>query len=169
MIEDLALQLWPLVLMLLALVGITVYVFLQAPASYKLKFFIVPFALFAAAHSFVYVSNMLGYSVPSQLPNKIVYIQHKTIVNQDGEKLGIEVWVREEQMKTRLYKIPYQKQMEQMLDEARKQSKDGGEVMLTKKEGKLDKEGNNGGVEEESEEYPYKLDLMIPNLMTPKT
>lgn len=164
------LDLWPLTLMMLGVVGFSLYVFIHTPTQYRLKVVLIPLVLFIVVYSFNFIGNMLGYSVRHKLPEQSVYIAHAVVITQDGAKTDIEVWLRSGN-RTRLFLVPYSKQMEKVLDAAREASKDGTEVTMTENPpaaGDDKGKGKSDGVVDNEDEYPYNLNLNIPSYTMPK-
>lgn len=165
---ELARQLFPLIFALLATVGFSTYVFLKAPASYKFKLLLIPIALLLAAYSYLFVGNLVGYSYPGKLPVKFVYVGHRVLVTDEGVKTGLEVWTQVGR-DARLYRVPYNKQLDQNLERAAKAKGQGGVPVLDASKPPGDdtgRPGKRGG--DDKDDYPHSLSLMFPTDVMPK-
>jgi hypothetical protein len=164
MFESMIGSMMPIIVAMIITLGLTVFVFLKANTSNFLKFFLVPIAFAVAIFTPWCFFNMLGYSYPNNLPAEFVYVHHKTLV-KGGKKENIEVWLVEGNgQRTRLHLIPYEKNTERQLEEAKARTQQGNRVKFgLKKNGKAD------GTANDSDEYPYSMSIKAPSdLLPPK-
>jgi hypothetical protein len=152
---------WPLALGLVLVAGFGSWVFLHSDRSYLLRWAMIPVSLVVAVASARVYDAGLGYAVAAELPAKFVYLGHHVVVER-ARKTGIEVWGRS--ARTRLYRIPYSRPMEQALDRARDQAKGGLPVMM-EKHARLSKAMAN---EAQQDEPPYDAKVLLPSDVNPK-
>lgn len=165
---------WPLALGLLLVAGFGSWVFMHSNRSYLLRWAIIPVSLVVAVASAKVYDARLGYAVAASLPPKFVYLGHQVVVER-MHKAGIEVWAQA--ARTRLYRIPYSKPMEEALDRAREQAKSGLPVMMQRRgtarrgEGAQQARGTPGagaGRLADSGGAPYESNVVLPSDLDPK-
>lgn len=148
MIEELLYSLVPILLLIGTIFVTATFVFLKSAASATVKFLLVPAAFAAAIAVPIIFVTMMGYSVPVQLPKKVIVLGHQTIVVANKKK-SIEIWAREKKS-TRLYVLPYSKDLEDKLNEAAKGRQRG-------LQSNLDQDSSG-----------YQLRLLTPEDISPK-
>jgi hypothetical protein len=132
---------------LLALAA-ALFVHIQAPGRGIAKLLVVPLALACLVASPLLFVQLMGFSVFWPLPQKFTFLAYQPIVKA-GRKTDTEIWLREDGY-TRLHRAPYSKELEQMLQEAQKDSKGGRQARITRKgKGKpgADSKSSMGGYE----------------------
>jgi hypothetical protein len=144
----------------------TLYVFVNSPRVHtSIKMIVIPLAIVASVLSFRAADLNAGYAMHTdKLPQRFMYLGHKVIINEKFEKIGIDVWAQQEHT-TRLYGIPWNKQMEDALNKAQEKkmgSKGKGDVEMNKRPGKPGKPGKPGEDEDENHE-PYDSNLKLPD------
>jgi len=161
-------QLIPVIVVLLGCVAWALFIFIRSNASLLTKFTSVPAAIIGAFVVVFYVVTWLGRSVPMPLPDEINVIAHQTIV-KNSKKTSIEIWVKEDTT-TRLYIIPYSKEMEGALKGAEQGRQQGLESRLKKKKKQQKQEGAGEGGQKvpEQAQSPYELKLLQPSDIVPK-
>jgi hypothetical protein len=162
-------QLIPVIVVLLGCVAWALFIFIRSNASLLTKFTSVPAAIIGAFVVVFYVITWLGKSVPMPLPDEINVIAHQTIV-KNSKKTSIEIWVKES-TSTRLYIIPYSKEMEGALKGAEQGRQQGLESHLKKKKKKQQKQdgaGEGGQKVPDQAQSPYELKLLQPSDIVPK-
>jgi hypothetical protein len=152
----------PFTIVLLLWITLTLYVFIQSPNfATHIKVLVVPLAVITAVLSFKAVEVNAGYPYYVQkLPERFMYLGHKVIINDKFEKIGIDVWSQKGH-RTRLFAIPWSKQMEKVLNAAQEKKKGfggQGEVEMRERH-KKNKEGSSEGDDED----PYDSDLKLPS------
>jgi hypothetical protein len=168
MLAALFLQLLPVIILVTIMVVFAVYVFLQAPKKYYLKWLVIPLSFVAGTLATVIVAMSLGYSVPSMLPDEFTMLSYK-VITKGQKKVAIEVLI--DGPKSRLLKVPYSKKMEQALAEAKQKGKNGGQVRMKKKprSGQDGKDGKGELPKEGDSEDQYESNLDLPHTVNPKT
>lgn len=155
---------WPLALGLILIAGFGSWVFIHSNRSYYLRWAVIPLSLIVAVASAKIYEARLGYSVAKELPPKFVYLGHQVLVERN-HKAGIEVWARE--VRTRLYRIPYSKPMEEALEQAQEESKSGLPVLMHRiAERKVPERGEprpNAATQQ-----LYESNIVLPSDMSPK-
>lgn len=122
--QELLTMLFPTIALLLIVVVVTAVVHFQVPRRYYLKWLLLPLALFGALFIPSEFNGLIGYPYPKDLPNSFKYLSYRTVI-EHGKKQALEVWLIEGN-KTRLYKVPYVKQLEKQLQEADEMAQKGG-------------------------------------------
>lgn len=153
---------WPLALGLILIAGFGSWVFIHADRSYLLRWALIPVSLVVAVASAKIYDARLGYAVAADLPPRFVYLGHQVVLERK-HKAGIEVWAQA--ARTRLYRIPYSKPMEQALERAREQSKSGLPVVMNRRSGARGAPGRLA----DSSGPPYESNVLLPSELTPKT
>ncbi len=144
----------PIIVLLTLLVSFSTYVFIQAPRKYLLKWLLIPTSLVVGVFAVFLFSMSAGYAMPTTLPDQFTLLGSHVVVS-GKKKDAIEVWGLTD--KSRLYRIPYSKQMEQALREAKEKGKGGGRVDLKKQ-----------GTEKGENEDQYESNLVLPSDENPK-
>ena len=158
----------PLVIVLVIWAILTLGVFIYSPkGNVWIKLVIIPLMLAAAILSYKIADTTAGRSRDVHaLPERFIFLGRALVVNDQYEKIAIEVWIRPDKT-TRLYSIPWSKQMEKMLDKAEQARNSGrGEVEMKKK--KPGKPGDKGTLDDRESDEPYELRKMIPSEEIPK-
>lgn len=156
---------WPLAFGLLLIAAFGSWVFIHSDRSYLLRWAMIPLSLAVAVASAEVYDSGLGYAVAAQLPAKFVYLGHQVVLEKQ-RKAGIEVWARA--ARTRLYRIPYTKPMEEALNRAREQSKSGLPVVMQQRsaeDGGAQRLAGRGG----SREKVYESNVLLPSDLAPKS
>jgi hypothetical protein len=155
----------PIALIMLGIACTAVFVFIRSPARTLTKFLLVPASLCAAAAVPVMFISLMGYAVPVPPPDKGFVLGHKTII-VGSKKKQLEIWIARDGG-SRLYTMPYEKELEDKLNEAAKGRANGMEGQLTfkrKKGGKAQKDSQNNS----DGEYEFDLKLLSPEDIMPK-
>ena len=150
----------PFILWIVGLTAFTAYVYIKTPDRYGLKFAAIPLAFIVAFFSFNIFLGSIGISYPHQLPETFEYLDSRLIA-KDGKKNSFEVWVNEG-AHSRLYLIPYSKNMEEQLNAAKARKLKGGRVIFSKKkpDGKKAHDGPIPDFPDEDDTYEIRSDLL---------
>jgi hypothetical protein len=125
--------LWPLVAALLAISVFALYVFCHTDRNYRLKLLLMPALLLAAATSFTWLGQKLGYASPHELPASFEYVTHRLVLVGDRKSwLDILVVSRTPlERDARLHRVRWTKELEDALSAARQmQRQDEGWVEM---------------------------------------
>jgi hypothetical protein len=156
----------PLILIAAGVCWTAVWVFLNSPMRPTVKALLIPGVLFGALAAPVLTFLLLGYSVKLPLPEEIVVLSHRTLV-VENKKTRIEVWGKAPDAKaTRLYSIPYTKQMEKQLEKAEEGRKQGQESHIKKRGKRPNSAGTNAQGDESQSDW--ELTLRQPENLPPK-
>lgn len=158
---------WPLGLGLILIAGFGSWVFIHSNKSYLLRWAMIPLSLAVAVASARMYDAGLGYAVAAELPPKFVYLGHQVVIER-MHKAGIEVWTQA--ARTRLYRIPYSKPMEQALERARQQAKSGMPVVMQRRRER--QEGDSAAGQRrlaDSGGALYESNVVLPSELNPKT
>ena len=101
------------------------YILLRTPAKFFVKFITIPLLFFLFYSTMYKLNDILGYAYPVIPVGKVIIL--------DGVKQGrtIELWVRHlGKDNTRLYKLPWTKQLQKKLKEAKKAREQGNPMVL---------------------------------------
>lgn len=107
------------------------FVFIHSSGRGVIRMLVVPLALTALFAAPVFFVHVMGYAVDWPLPREFSFLAYRAVV-QGGVKKHLEVWVKDGSA-TRLYRTPYSKPMEQMLQDAAKGAKGGKQARITRK------------------------------------
>lgn len=152
-------SLFPIILLMVGVFSTTVFVFLRSPSSTLTKFLLVPISLVAAATIPTAFVLLMGYSVSLPPPKSFTVVAHHvTVVN--NKKTRIEIWVKEKET-TRLYSMPYNKKVEEQLEQAEKGRAKGLEPRMKKRDGST-RQGT------EQDDSPFHMELLSPADIHPK-
>jgi len=157
---------WPLGLGLVLIAGFGSWVFIHSNKSYLLRWAVIPISLAVAVASAKVYDARLGYAVAVELPPKFVYLGHQVVVER-MHKAGIEVWAQA--ARTRLYRIPYSKPMEQALERAREQAKSGLPVVMQRRKGQDGLPAPGERRLADSGDALYESNVVLPSDLDPKT
>lgn len=167
--RDILNSLMPIALVMLGIAATAIFVFIRSPAATLAKFLLVPASLCAAAAVPVMFITLMGYAVPVPPPEKGFVLGHKVVI-VGSKKKQIEVWIAHNG-DSRLYSMPYEKELEQKLDQAAKGRGQGmeGELSIRPKrkdkgKGKTQKDSGN----DSPGEYEFDLKLLTPEDILPK-
>lgn len=127
------------------------FVHVQSPGRSVVKLTVVPLALAGVLACPWFFVGLMGYAVSWPLPDAFTFIAYRPVVEK-GQKTGIEIWLSHRN-ETRLLLAPYSKEMEEMLRDAAKGSKNGRKAQITRK-------GDGGGM---SPEGDYELKFESPS------
>ncbi|HXS54174.1 MAG TPA: hypothetical protein VN782_16675 [Usitatibacter sp.] len=154
---------WPLAFGLLAIAAFGSWVFIHSDRSYLLRWAMIPLSLLVAVASAAVYDAGLGYAVAAKLPPRFVYLGHQVVVEQQ-HKAGIEVWAQA--ARTRLYRIPYSKPMEEALNRAHEQAKSGLPVVMQRRS------AAGAGAQRPPgfgpREMVYESNVLLPSQLNPK-
>lgn len=128
--KELLTLLAPVFLCQLALLTAAVWAFLLVEtASDLIKFIAVPMAIGISILVPFLLTPVLGKALPVQeLPSEFTVIGHYTII-QSGKKTHIEIWTQDDSS-TKLYAIPYIKELEKQLDNGAQARVQGKQVKM---------------------------------------
>lgn len=157
---------WPLGLGLILVAGFGSWVFIHSNKSYLLRWAVIPISLVVAVASAKVYDARLGYAIAAQLPPKFVYLGHQVVVER-MHKAGIEVWTQA--ARTRLYRIPYSRPMEQALERAHEQAKSGLPVVMQRREKQDGTSGQGQRRLADSGGALYESNVVLPSDLDPKT
>lgn len=143
----------PVMIIVILLMVISTLVYIKSPGRTFTKFCIVPLALASAIALPTFVYCSLGFSYAHELPNQFSPIAFKTVVVLH-HKVNIEVWIAQDDVFTRLYLVPYSRELEKILEEAKKEQANGKKVEISKGGSKKGGSGGSGGTE--GKEYDMK-------------
>lgn len=126
-------------LFVLALVTLVTIAYVSRERFFIPVFIIIPTIFFCVYISWATISNLLGFPVATDIPDKSIYLAH--VVNE--EENVVYVWAKApKDDKPRLFEIPNTKNNQKQMNEAKKRSGDGIPQVLAKKP--KDKLGNSG-------------------------
>ncbi len=157
---------WPLAFGLLLIAAFGSWVFIHSHRSYLLRWALIPVSLLVAVASAKVYDARLGYAVAMQLPPEFVYLGHQVVVEQK-HKAGIEVWTQS--ARTRLYRIPYSKPMEQALERAHEQAKSGLPVVMRRQSQSPPGSSAGSGTLADNGGPLYESNVVLPSDLNPKT
>lgn len=165
--KDLLNSLMPIALIMLGIAATAIFVFIRSPAATLAKFLLVPASLCAAATVPMIFISLMGYAVPLAPPEKGFVLGHKVVI-VGSKKKQIEVWLAHNG-DSRLYSMPYEKELEQKLEQAAKGRQQGmeGELSIKPKQkgkGKTQKDSGSNS----PGEYEFDLKLLTPEDIMPK-
>lgn len=140
---------------------LTVAAFIHSKAPAIVRGVAVPLALVLTICSTMAFISILGYSVIAELPAKFTVLGHRTLI-VNGKKRDIEIWVRVDK-NSRLYKIPFSKDMEKALEKAAEGRKRGLETEMKRKN-----DQDTGGAETDADTSGFTSDMKEPQHVTPK-
>lgn len=161
MVAERLVAFFPLATGLLFMAGFAAWVFIHSHKSYRLRWLLIPSALIVATLTYLLYDVRLGYSVPEPLPDKFVYLGHHVVIAHN-QKVGIEVWAQTRD--TRLYEVAYSRELEQILEFAKKKAQQGQPVVMEK--GKEGREGK--GTKGDGKDEPFQSNIVLPDQINPK-
>ena len=130
------------------------YILIRTPAKLYIKFLTIPLLFFLLYSTMDKLNDILGYAYPTIPIGKVIVL--------DGVRQGniIEIWVKHlGKTDTRLYKLPYTKQLQKKMNEAKKARQQGNPMVLEWKKGR--KEAGRSGQRNPGRFIVYNLrDLM---------
>ena len=115
------------------------YILIRTPAKLYIKFLTIPLLFFLLYSTMDKLNDILGYAYPVIPVGKVIVL--------DGVRQGniIEIWVKHlGKTDTRLYKLPFTKQLQKKMNEAKKARQQGNPMVLEWKKGPKTKQGNGG-------------------------
>jgi hypothetical protein len=130
-------QLFPVFTVVLGLVAVCIFMFINQPGLGIIKFVLIPSALSLALVVPMTFYGQLGRPVTAALPENFEFIGFKPVL-ADGKKTHLEVWVRDGSAGSRLYSIPWSHQLEEQLSSAREGQRRGSTVRV-----KVEKPGSD--------------------------
>jgi len=135
-----------------------VFILLRSQLTNLWKTLLVPLGLLGSALLPVIFIYLIGTPLPAlRLPDNSIYLSYQLVYKQ-GEKKKIQVWLVEKS-DTRLYSVPYNKQLEKALKEAEAARRGGAQARL-----RHGKPRHN-----DSDESEYSIELDLPHdLLPPK-
>jgi len=101
------------------------YILLRTPAKFFVKFITIPLLFFLFYSTIYKLNDILGYAYPVIPVGKVILL--------DGLKNGqtIEIWVKHlGERDTRLYKLPWTKELQKKLKQARKAREMGNPLVI---------------------------------------
>ncbi len=117
-------------LFLLALVTLSTIAYVSKERFFTPVFVLIPAVFLCVYVSWATVSNLLGYPVATDIPNKSIYLAH--VVNE--EKNVIYVWVKAPaDDKPRLFEIPKTQNNEKQMAKSKQKAENGVPQELMKK------------------------------------
>ena len=130
------------------------YILIRTPAKLYIKFLTIPLLFFLLYSTMDKLNDILGYAYPVIPVGKVIVL--------DGVRQGniIEIWVKHlGKTDTRLYKLPFTKQLQKKMNEAKKARQQGNPMVLEWKKGR--KEAGRSGQRNPGRFIVYNLrDLM---------
>ena len=153
----------PLVVLLTMLTAFATYVFIRVPGRYYLKLVLIPGSLLVWVLGMWLFVFSRGHAYPHRLPDDFIYIAHQVVAHD--KKVGIEVWIKT--TGTRLFLIPYSKQMEEILDGAKQAGKGGGRVELHRAS-RSSNARDGTGVRDANDDDAFDSNLKLPADDDPK-
>ena len=114
------------------------YILIRTPAKLYIKFLTIPLLFFLLYSTMDKLNDILGYAYPTIPIGKVILM--------DGTRQGkvIELWVKHlGETDTRLYKMPYSKQLQKKIKEGKKARQQGNPMVLEWKKGRKEK-GRDG-------------------------
>lgn len=154
-------QLAPVIMIVLAIVVAALWAIIKSPTRPLIKALAIPATLVATIVVCTLFAGWLGRSVPLPLPDPANVLAHRIIV-QDHKKTKIEIWVK--QNPTRLYVVPWTKQLEDALGGAADARDQGFETILRLKK----KQGAPGGQQRPQGADEYETEKAMPQELMPK-
>ena len=115
------------------------YILIRTPAKLYIKFLTIPLLFFLLYSTMDKLNDILGYAYPTIPIGKVIVL--------DGQRQGniIEIWVKHlGKSDTRLYKLPYTKQLQKKMNEAKKARDQGNPMVLEWKKLKSKQKGRSG-------------------------
>lgn len=152
----------PVIVIMVAIFSVFAFVFIKSPYSVLTKFLMIPLAFVASTSVPTVFTFLLGFAVPLPLPQKFIVLGHN-ILAKDNKKSEIEVWAKTAN-ETRLYVIPYDPKMEQMLEEAKRGRTKGKQGHMTRN---MENNGFAGG-ESQARGGNYRLNLVDQEDLMPR-
>jgi len=120
------------------LIVLVSYILIRTPAKLYIKFLTIPLLFFLLYSTMDKLNDILGYAYPTIPIGKVILM--------DGTRQGkvIELWVKHlGETDTRLYKMPYSKQLQKKIKEGKKARQQGNPMVLEWKKGRKEK-GRDG-------------------------
>ena len=114
------------------------YILIRTPAKLYIKFLTIPLLFFLLYSTMDKLNDILGYAYPTIPVGKVIVM--------DGTRQGkvIEIWVKHlGKTDTRLYKLPFTKELQKKLKQAKKAREQGNPMVLEWKKGPKQK-GRSG-------------------------
>lgn len=140
------------------------WVIFKSSISASWKAGIVPLALAGAVAVPLSVGDMFGRALPtSKLPDRLVVYAHKTII-KNSKKDRIELYAAEPRQATRLFSIPYTKEMEKMLRQAQQGREQGMQSELSRRQ----RGERRPGESDSDSNSEWRLDLKKPEDLMPR-
>ena len=131
------------------------YILIRTPAKLYIKFLTIPLLFFLLYSTMDKLNDILGYAYPTIPVGKVIVM--------DGTRQGkvIEIWVKHlGKTDTRLYKLPFTKELQKKLKQAKKAREQGNPMVLEWKKVK-GRKGHKGEHRNPGEFIVYRLrDLM---------
>jgi len=121
------------------LIVLVSYILIQTPAKLYIKFLTIPLLFFLLYSTMDKLNDILGYAYPVIPVGKVIIM--------DGTRQGkvIELWVKHlGKTDTRLYKLPFTKELQKKLKEAKKARQQGNPMVLEWKKLKSKQKGRSG-------------------------
>ena len=114
------------------------YILIRTPAKLYIKFLTIPLLFFLLYSTMDKLNDVLGYAYPTIPVGKVIVM--------DGNRQGkvIELWVKHlGETDTRLYKLPYTKELQKKIKEGKKARQQGNPMVLEWQKGRKEK-GRSG-------------------------
>lgn len=161
--KELIHSLTPIILIILTVVGMTLFVLIRSNLKNIVKLLLIPVTIIAVGVVPVMFVQLMGYAVSLELPEKALIIAHKTVIIQT-KKTFIDIWMQTK-AEARLYRAPYSKQLEELLESAEDARKQG-MIPRLKREG----QSRNKGENTDGDDYtlPFSIELLKPEDIAPK-
>lgn len=161
--KELIHSLTPIILIILAVIGTMLFVLIKSNLKAIAMMLIIPVAITAVGAVPVVFVQLMGYAVSLDLPEKGLVIAHKTVIIQT-KKTFIDIWMQTK-AEARLYRAPYSKELEELLESAEDARKQG-MIPRLKREG----QSRNKGENTDGDDYtlPFSIELLKPEDIAPK-
>jgi hypothetical protein len=131
------------------------YLLIRTKMNFFVKLLAIPLLVFGSLFAFKFLDSSLGYAYPAEIPAKFIVLGFE-VVETKHEK-NIELWMRTDSTKTRLYKLPYSKALEEKLMEGEERS--GGRPLVGEFE---NKKHTDADFVMNFKFYPFNLSDVIP-------
>ena len=115
------------------------YILIRTPAKLYIKFLTIPLLFFLLYSTMDKLNDVLGYAYPTIPVGKVIVM--------DGARQGkvIELWVKHlGETDTRLYKMPYSRELQKKIKEGKKARQQGNPMVLEWKKSKSKQKGRSG-------------------------
>jgi hypothetical protein len=99
------------------------YLLIRLPHKHWIKWLLIPLVLGTSLWLSQAIPDLMGRAKPGPPHGQFVYLGHQVEVGKKGDK-RIDLWVQQKK-ETRLYSVPFNPQLSQELDDAKKASQSG--------------------------------------------